>query len=220
VLTSHGVTGIPVDPPRRQTISGKETDVRNRSNVERAGEVFAQHGQEIYRMILFHISSDPQIDADDVYQNLFLSLVEKPLPSDTRNPRQYLYRAVANDVIDIKRRKQAYRRRVTGYAESRRAGATSPNGGVDVAEREEIERFCRLIRGTLCPHEAQAVIRTCVQGQDVQEAAQQMGVKGRSMSRYKCQGLKKIRGFFEKTGPRENSKGLPGSSASFAGLIS
>ena len=59
-----------------------------------------------------------QSAADDIFQDLFLSIVRTPVPQDIDRIPAYLYRIVANDVIDETRRLSNYAEFVRDYRES------------------------------------------------------------------------------------------------------
>ena len=75
---------------------------RHANSVDVAAKVFAEHGDFIRAIIRYQISNDTQ--ADDLFQDFFLSLVYRPLPTGVQNIKSYLYRAVTNDVVDAVRR--------------------------------------------------------------------------------------------------------------------
>ncbi len=67
--------------------------------VEKAMEVFDKHGDEIRAMIEFNVKDE--FKAEDIFQDLFVSVVGKPIPPGVENVRAYLYRAVTNDVVVV-----------------------------------------------------------------------------------------------------------------------
>jgi DNA-directed RNA polymerase specialized sigma24 family protein len=58
------------------------------NGVGSACDLFSEHGTAIYTMILLHVNDKTQ--ADDLYQELFLSIVKKPLPENLDAPLAYL----------------------------------------------------------------------------------------------------------------------------------
>lgn len=172
---------------------GREASVETRKdNVDSAARIFQDYGDEIYAMI--HFQANGRANADDIFQALFLSLAQKSIPAGHTNIKGYLYRAIANDVIDVGRRSKTYQNRVTRYAEQQ--GYYSPVQDAPetaVVETEQVQRICDLIEEHLPRCEAQAVTLTQIEDLSTEEAARIMGVEKRTISRYKCVGLKKIR---------------------------
>jgi RNA polymerase sigma-70 factor, ECF subfamily len=72
-------------------------------------EIYREHSPIVYRTAKGILGNSH--DAEDVLQSIFLSLLQRGLPTDlTRNPRAYLYRAAVNrslDLIDARRRRRA-----------------------------------------------------------------------------------------------------------------
>ena len=80
----------------------------DRDAVRAASEVFAEHGRFIRSVIRFQIHDESRVE--DLYQEFFLYLVRTPLPSDVRNVRSYLFRALIHDAVDMSRRLEKYHR--------------------------------------------------------------------------------------------------------------
>ncbi len=69
----------------------RDLDASNRERIRLASRVFERYGALI-RAIITHNVEDQSI-ADDIYQNVFLSIVHKPVPSEG-NIEAYLYKLV------------------------------------------------------------------------------------------------------------------------------
>jgi len=166
--------------------------MNNHESVKRAAEIFAEHGRTIFGIIRSQLNNDSE--AEDIYQDFFLSLVRKPIPPHIQDIRGYLYRAVKNDVFDAARKAKAYKGRVRRYAERHKNEWLQQVGpDDDLIKHEQIQRVFNLIEIRLCPREAQAIICRYSRERNTGEAAQEMGVNKRTLSRYVCVGLKKIR---------------------------
>ena len=83
-------------------------------NVERAAEIFSEYEDFIFAVIRNQASSDVQ--ANDLFQDFFLSLVSKPIPPGIQNIKSYLYRAIINDIIDAARRVERHKTLMHKYA--------------------------------------------------------------------------------------------------------
>ncbi|MHC4792547.1 MAG: RNA polymerase sigma factor, partial [Planctomycetota bacterium] len=66
------------------------------SNVNHAAKIFSEYGDFIRGVIRYQVGNDAQ--ADDLFQDFFLSLVSRPVPADIQNIKKYLYRAITNDI--------------------------------------------------------------------------------------------------------------------------
>lgn len=167
-----------------------DTD-KHGNNVEVASELFAEHGNFIRAVILSKIKDEVQ--ADDVFQDFFLSLVRKPVPDGVRNIRSYLYKAVINDTIDAIRRIEAYRIRIHKYSEQfdNFINKTRPENALYM--EEEVNKVLELIKGRVRSSEYRAIALRYGNCHDIKEVAEDMQVSSRTVCRYISVGLKKIR---------------------------
>ena len=159
------------------------------SSVERAAEVFDQHGDFIRSVIHFHVRN--KTEAEDLFQDLFLSIVAKPMPEEVRNVKGFLYKLITDTIKDAYRRIIRYQTRIHRYAEYYlRIIESHPAAGlIDV---EESKKMLDLIERHLPTKEALAVKLRYKDDCDIEKVAEKMGVKTRSASRYVSIGLKKI----------------------------
>jgi len=171
-------------PGRKATESAQE-------KVRRAAEIFEQYGDLIRSMILFNVNDE--LEADDIFQDFFLSLVRKPVPPTVKDIKGYLYRAILNDVLDSARRVKSYKVRLHRYAEYVKDVQVQQGPEGVLARAEQVQRVLRLVEEHLPPHQAQAVSHRYCDGRSMHEAAKKMTVTERTVSRYICMGLKKIR---------------------------
>jgi RNA polymerase sigma factor (sigma-70 family) len=159
------------------------------SSVERAAEVFDEHGDFIRSVIHFHVRN--KTEAEDLFQDLFLSIVAKPIPDEVRNVKGFLYKLITDTIKDAYRRIIRYQTRIHRYAEYHlRIIESHPAAGlIDV---EEAKKMYDLIERHLPTKEALALKLRYKHNCDMEEVAEKMGVKTRSVSRYVSIGLKKI----------------------------
>jgi len=175
-----------------EPMCGDDRDGGNDSQerVRLAAEVFHKYGREIRAMIQFTVE-DPT-EAEDLFQNLFLSFVARPLPPDIRSIRRYLYRAILNDDISRREREERYRKHIQVYA-IRQKYSLVEEDPQDVAMRvEEIQEIFRMAEN-LRPSEAKAVAREYRLDCDRGQASRDMGIKRRSFSKYLWRGLRSLR---------------------------
>lgn len=163
------------------------------TGVDRAAAVLTEYGDFIRAVIRYHVRNEAQ--ADDLFQDFFLSLVSKPPPVDTQNMKSYLYRVICNDVVDAARRVKKYQARMERYA-VRLKYSTVEDGIEDTLIRtEEINKIFKLIETRLRRSRAQAVVLRYRNHYKIQEVAERMNVNSRTARRYISVGLRKIRQF-------------------------
>jgi RNA polymerase sigma factor (sigma-70 family) len=158
-------------------------------NVGTAQQVFEKHGDFIRRIIQFHVGNKPE--ADDLFQDLFLFLVLKPLPEDIHNIRSLLYRVITARVIDKFRYENRIKALISKYAQ--RKELTGEFQEDSLVETEEAERMFSLIQKHLPRNEALVIMLRYKYGFDISETAKRMGVKPRSVSHYLSTAISKIR---------------------------
>ena len=83
-------------------MASSNTNNKYRNNLDLTSKVFAEHGDFIHVVIRSQVKNEAQ--ADDIFQDFFLSLVYNPVPKGVKNMKSYLYRAIINDVVDAVRR--------------------------------------------------------------------------------------------------------------------
>ena len=163
------------------------------SNVARAAEVFSEYGDFIRAVIRYKVKNDAQ--ADDLFQDFFLSLVSKPVPAGVQNVRGYLYRAIINDIVDATRRVEKYKTRMNKYAECLNYSVNNNRPENALIKVEQTNEMFRLIEGWLRHSEAQAITLRYRNSYNIKEVAKKMHVNNRTISRYISAGLSKVRQF-------------------------
>jgi RNA polymerase sigma factor (sigma-70 family) len=161
--------------------------------VDRAVAVFTEYGDFIRSVIRYQVRNETQ--ADDLFQDFFLSLVSKPPPVDTQNMKSYLYRVIYNDVIDAARRVKKYQTRMERYAECRKYSTVEDGIEDTLIRTEEMNKIFKLIETRLRRSRAQAVVLRYRNHYKIQEVAERMNVNSRTARRYISVGLRKIRQF-------------------------
>jgi RNA polymerase sigma factor (sigma-70 family) len=160
------------------------------SNVDRATEVFEENADYIRAIIRFYIKHEAE--AEDLFQDLFLFLIARPIPPDVRNVRGFLFKVINGMVKDVFRGMERRRSRIHRYAQHN--GHIADNRPESVLiEAEEAARMFELIERRLPPKEALAVTLRYRNNCDTEEVAERMGVERRSVSRYVSVGLRRIR---------------------------
>ena len=164
------------------------------SNIERAAQIFSEYGDFILAVI--HYQSGNHVQADDLLQDFFLSLVSKPVPSGIQNVKGYLYRAITNDIVDAARRVKKYRALMHKYAESI-DNSVNKNAPINaLIETEQMKKTFKLIEGCLPRSEAQAITFRYKDNCDIKDISEKMRINHRSVSKYISAGLRKVRRFW------------------------
>ncbi|HCO93028.1 MAG TPA: hypothetical protein DIU00_03605 [Phycisphaerales bacterium] len=168
---------------------GNRTEVRKRVGL--AAEIFDRYGDEIRAIIHFNVKDKSK--ADDIFQEFFVSIVRKPIPTDIQDIRGYLYRAVTNDVIDTSRQTKKHRDRVQKYAECRKYFVISEDPQETAIQVENTKKMLQLIESHLPKREAEVVVQRFGHGFNTTDTAERMQVDKRIVSRYLSAALKKMR---------------------------
>jgi len=159
--------------------------------VEVAAKIIDEYGGLVRSII--HLHADNDYDADDIFQDFFLSLVNKPIPLSPKDTKAYLAQAAINDVFDAIRRRKNYRQHLTQYYQSskyRRNTQGTPQS--IMLQAEEIQKLFDLVKERLATREAEAVLQKYRCGHDTSEAAEEMGINTRTFDRYVCIAMKKL----------------------------
>jgi RNA polymerase sigma factor (sigma-70 family) len=172
------------------------TDIRQR--VELAAEVFGKYGNEIRAMIAFNLKDRSR--ADDAFQNLFVSLVENPVPPHIKDVGAYLYRAVTNDVYDLFRRAKIHQESVEKYVEGRKCEVIQDDPQEYLIAKEERGKMFQLIENRLPKRQAAAVVHRYGHGLSTNDTAKRMHVDKKSVTRYLAAARKRLRKFIPQNG--------------------
>ena len=168
-----------------------KASLQTTENVKQAAKIFGENSDMLRITVRSQINDKSVID--DVLQNLFLSLVENPVPSNIENIKAYLRRAIRNDVIDSAIKNKCRRIREQKYAKMRMVNIKYDNPEDTVSMCDTIQHIFDIVEDRLPAHEARVIKEKYHYGRDDDEAAEIMGITRRSFSHYLCTGLKKVR---------------------------
>lgn len=172
----------------------QNTDTDNYAcSVNIAAKTFVQYGDFIHSIIRCKVRDETQ--ADDLFQDFFLSLVSRPPPPNIQNMKGYLYRAIINDIADSARRVERYQTRLRRYAERLKYFRTEDIPENALIEAEEMGKMFKLIERRLPHIEARAIILRYRNHYNIKEVAKKMGINDNAAWRYIYKGLRKIRQF-------------------------
>ena len=168
---------------------GNGEDIRTR--VKRAGEIFDRYGSEVRAMIDFSVKDETR--GDDIFQDLFVSVVTNPIPPNVEDVRAYLYKAIANDIVDRFRRIRIGREAVQIHTEHHKHRTVQKDPHHVVARAEETTKMLRLVENSLAPRETRAFVQRYGFGFSTSDTAGQLNINKRSVSRYLAEAMKKMR---------------------------
>ncbi len=161
-----------------------------KEGVEIASRIFRDYGATIRRMVQRYVHSEQ--DVDDVYQNIFLSIVASP-PTHETSLLAYFRVIVRNAVKDASRRaasRQGFAKRYGRFLETRAPGDGKES---ELEQTEQVSKTMTLLKYALPTYMARVLTERFVHGRGIDEIASQLGVDRRSVSRYCCVGLKRLR---------------------------
>lgn len=162
---------------------------RYENNVLLATEIFTQYESFIRAVICSRVRDKDQ--ANDLFQNFFLSLVFRPIPGGVDNVKSYLYRAIINDIVDTVHQVERYKSHICRYSKQLKYPISNSRPENAFIEKEQLDELLTLIKRRLTVSESQAVSLRYDKNHSVKEVADKMGVNSRSVSRYISVGLKK-----------------------------
>lgn len=159
--------------------------------VDAASALFREHGSFIRTAIRFQ--SKNEFQEDDLFQQFFLSLVNRPVPANVDNIRSYLYRAIANDIVDSSRRKTRRRKHFEKLAEEfRNSIHKRASSHAVMGEDNDDAAFLGLTR-QLRNREAEVIVLRYQDDRSIAEIAHIMGVDQRTVSHYLAAALRQLR---------------------------
>lgn len=168
-------------------------------DTERQGEavaaavrVFTEYGGFVRSIIRLWVRDVCR--REDMFQELFLRLVERPVPPDVQNVRGYLYRAILRDAVDVAREEENEKRHLKEYAERNKISIYNSHSRRALL-RETAEKgsvFACLIR-QLRQREAQVLTLRYRDNYSIPEIAAEIGIDRYSVSRYLASGLRELR---------------------------
>jgi RNA polymerase sigma factor (sigma-70 family) len=165
---------------------------RQEEVIAAAVKVFAEHGSFIRTVIRLRI---PDVSRrEDLFQELFLRLVDRPVPAEVENVRGYLYRMILRDAIDLEREQEQEQRHLKKYVARSQIliyKSLSPNAILEETKEKDSVFACLI--GQLRRREAQVMTLRYQDNYSVAEIAAEIGIDRRSVSRYLTSGLRELR---------------------------
>lgn len=162
----------------------------NDAAIRGAEAIFKEHGKFIY-LVLCH-QAGGQLDVEDLYQEFYLVLLRKPVPSEVRDVRGYLYRALVHHVINAVRLRETYANAVRKYAVERKIPINNQDAGNAFIDEEQKNAAIAGLARQLQKREAQAFVLKYRDDCSILEIARRMGINKRTVSRYLSQSMRKL----------------------------
>lgn len=162
--------------------------------VDGAARLFDEHHAFI-QATLHYFVKDPQ-EQEDIYQDLFIYFIQKPVPDNVQHIKSWLYCVILDRIRDWKRRQSRYYKRLQAYAQECPEQSDVPTR--PSVHRDQLAAVFTLIKDQLTENQARAVLFRYQHHLEIEEIAQRMKIKPRTVSRYVSVGLKKIRALLNK----------------------
>ena len=177
-------------------------DVQKR--IALASAIIGEHDSTIRAFIRCYVHNEH--DMDDVYQNVFLSLVRTP-PTTQTFLVAYLRQVIRNHATDLARRSASHNRLLSDYAECQEAEPLSLDPATRLMEAEQLSRTREFLESVLPSHMANVVTERCGRGNNTCETASKLGLKPRTVSHYYCVAMKRVRQLARDHGVQAESLG-------------
>lgn len=161
-------------------------------NVRKATEIFSEHGAFLMQVFMRDLDEH---DAHDLWQNLYMSLVRKPLAENLENVGGYLYRAAKHDIIDFRRKSKLRRQKIEDYSTKHIPIKVVKDPALTMIVRESLMTAFSLVETRFPPSISQAVLYKRRDGLKNGEIAEKMGIKKQTVEYYLSIGTTMIKEF-------------------------
>lgn len=160
-------------------------------------EIFTEHGSFIRTVISRNISCT--WEGDDIYQNFFVSLVEKPLPKNHANIRGCIHKAILNDITDRHRKSVTYNKHLSWFQESlKNRKKYNDRPEIDLIAYEEAHKMLLAMEDKLGKNKTNAIRLRYIKSLPYRKIAKAMNIRDNSAQRYVSIGLRKFREYLGK----------------------
>ena len=160
-------------------------------NFERVWGLFEEH-EAFIRSVIQYALGNPS-EADDFFQELFLSLAFNPPPEELTSPRGYLYRYIMERSMDRRRSLSRRKKRLRQVSLDVDPPSDQKTAESIISQGEQIGILFEQIKKHISRNEARAIFYRFKYDWTYEETAKKMGLKPRTVVRYICTGLKKLR---------------------------
>ncbi len=172
-------------------------------NFERVWRLFREHEVFIRSVIRFALRNPSE--ADDFFQELFLSLALNPPSEEIKSPRGYLYRLIMERSIDWSRTHLRRSKRLRQMSQEIDPQAGHSAADTIVSQNEQVRLLFDRIEQHLKHNQARAILYRYKYNYTLEETAEKMGLKPKTVIRYVSIGLKKLRELIKQKESEEQS---------------
>ena len=159
---------------------------------EEVHQIYRDNGLFIHRVIQFHLGNSP--DSEDVFQSLFLRLLEKPIPKrEGINQRSYLYRMIKNSIIDDVRRTKAYKECISRFSNIQPYHKIVYEPAEKTIQEDEVKFIMHIIDNCLPAHTAVTLRLYYKENYSSDQISQKLSVKRKTVIKYISIGLRRLR---------------------------
>lgn len=163
----------------------------SKCDVAAAAKIFDDYGDFIKKVICSQVQNEDQ--AEDLFQNFFLSLVSKPFPEEIQNVKGYLYKAIINEIADTNRLTKKYQNLISEYTERNNHPRSQEIPEKVVMKIDEADRIFKIIEKRLPRTEALASYLQYRDDLCTEKIAEIMNIRRVTVRGYIHEGLKRIR---------------------------
>jgi RNA polymerase sigma factor (sigma-70 family) len=166
-------------------------EVRSICKLLRVKRIYEEEGDFIRKVIRINIGNT--LSEDDVFQCLFLNLLEKPIPIEIGDKKRYLYRMIINNIINEAKRIKAYKNRISRYSKIQLTKNIEYDPSEKVAQAGDFDNILQIIDNELPPQIATALRLRYKKNYTNDAIAQAMSISKETGTRYIRSGLKRLR---------------------------
>ncbi|HEX42434.1 MAG TPA: sigma-70 family RNA polymerase sigma factor [Phycisphaerales bacterium] len=172
-------------------------------NVKAALDIILEHGVYIRQVIRGLTVNDS--DAEDLFQDFFLRLVQRPIGPRVKNIRGFLRKLLVFDALDTQRRARRRAARVEKYCRYFKKSVNNGGPGDAIVEEEQLDALLGAFDQYEARQRSLAVRLRFREARSNAEIAAIMGISEDSVSRYISTALAKMRKIMEDVRKKEGS---------------
>ncbi len=166
-------------------------EIQERINI--AYTLFSRYEAKIYSMIKYN--SDNQFLIDDIYQELFISIVKYPPPKNISSPISYLWKCITHIIYNIRRQQKSEESRINNYIKqiSNNTHDITSTPLAILLKNDNHHKLIEFIQKHLSPSEGRVLLEKIKHNSNNNEIALKLGIKCESVSRYYSNALSTLR---------------------------
>ena len=154
--------------------------------------LFKKHENLIYKTIRYHLKGSP--DTKDVFQSIFVRLLEKPVPLELIDSERYLYQIVTNNTKNYRKHNNSHRARILKYGwQKSTSDVTTYDPLEDVTRRDESSYLWRLMEIALPVKIVDAFKLSFKENLDNAAIGKRLGIQQKTVNSYFSVGIKTLK---------------------------